>query len=101
MDMPQVPQQNTKAADFKSIYANNVQLFMSPWDVAFVFGENQSVKDNILMVEQSVRVVMSPQHAKVFAQVLNDQIGRYETTFGTIQIPSPPQQSDTKTGKPS
>jgi|SRR5580700_10037123 hypothetical protein len=99
--MEQVPQQNTKTADFKSIYSNNVQFTMSPWDVVFMFGENQSVKDNILMVEQSVRVVMSPQHAKVFCQVLTDQIGKYETAFGVIQVPTPPTQPEVKPTKPS
>ena len=73
---------------------------MSPSDVVFMFGENQSVKDNILNVEQHVRIVMSPQHAKVFCQVLTDQISKYEQAFGNIQIPAQPDVP-AKSKKPS
>lgn len=98
-----VPQTSTKAQDFKSVYSNNVQFTISPWDVVFMFGENQGVKDNqILLVEQTVRVVMSPQHAKVFSQVLRDQINKFEEAFGTINIPTNPQaQPDAQAKKPS
>jgi hypothetical protein len=91
-----VPQQFTKAEDFKSIYSNNAQFTMSPWDVVFVFGENQSVKDNILLVEQKMRVVMSPQHAKIFSQVLSDQVSKYEQTFGPIPVPVQPPMTETQ-----
>jgi hypothetical protein len=99
----QVPQQFTKSEDFKSIYSNNVQFTFSPWDVIFVFGENQSLKDNILLVEQKMKVVMSPQHAKVFAQVLAEQVAKYEQTFGTIQIPtqSVPSEPQPRSKRPS
>jgi len=94
----QVPQQITKADNFRSVYSNNVQMTASPWDVVFVFGENQEVKNSILMTEVHTRIVMSPQHAKNFAQVLAGQISQYEKMFGVISIPSPPttEKADSK-----
>ena len=40
------------------------------------------------------RIAMSPQHAKLFLEVLAKNIKRYEEEFGKISIPKPP-----KTGK--
>ena len=71
-----------------------------PYDVVFMFGENKAVKDNILLVEQHTKIVMSPQHAKVFSQVLARQISKYEETFGTISIPIPATEPEGKK-KPS
>ena len=35
----------------------------------------------------TARVVMSPVALKLFSQALNENLARYETTFGTINIP--------------
>jgi len=101
-DQVPVPQQITKTSDFKSAYSNNAQITVTPWDVVFVFGENQTVRDNILHVDIHTRVVMSPQHAKVFSKVLSDNIAMYEEKFGTIMLPTPPdQRTQTENKKPS
>jgi len=45
---------------------------------------------------------MSPQHAKVFSKVLSDNIAMYEEKFGTIMLPTPPdQRTQTENKKPS
>jgi hypothetical protein len=45
---------------------------------------------------------MSPQHAKVFSQVLRDQVSKFEEMFGVINLPSTPQaQPETTAKKPS
>jgi len=97
----QVPQQTTKSENFRSLYSNNVSMTITPWDVVFAFGENQSVKDSILLVELHTRIVMSPQHAKIFSQVLATQISKYEETFGPISIPNQPIVEKTEGKKPS
>lgn len=89
--MMQVAQQVTKAPDFKNLYSNNVQLTATPFDIVFIFGENQALKDNFLIVEQLAKVTMSPQHAKVFSQLLADNIAKWEQTFGPIVVPKPPE----------
>lgn len=94
-----VAQQISKSQDFKSAYSNNVTLTITPWDVVFTFGENQAVKDNILIVEHQAKITMSPQHAKAFSQVLAENIAKWEVTFGPIVVPKQPGDAETK--KPS
>jgi len=98
-NMPQIAQAFTKSPDYKSVYSNNVNMTLTPFDFVFVFGENQGVKDNILSVDLHARVTMSPQHAKVFAQVLAENVAKYEQTFGPIVTPS--QAAETAAKKPS
>lgn len=33
------------------------------------------------------RIIMAPEHAKRLLAALNDNIGKYETTYGTIPMP--------------
>jgi hypothetical protein len=37
------------------------------------------------------RIAMSPQHAKLFSQLLDKNIEGYEKEFGEINIPKPPK----------
>jgi hypothetical protein len=36
----------------------------------------------------TARVIMSPIALKLFAQAVNENLARYEATFGTVNIPS-------------
>lgn len=38
------------------------------------------------------RVIMAPEHAKRLLLALQDNVGKYENQFGTIQLGSPAQQ---------
>jgi len=71
-----------------SMYANNVEIKLSAWDVRFWFGEIQNVNPEAkeIMVTRRVRVIMSPQHAKAFSKVLADNIQKYEDAFGELQV---------------
>jgi hypothetical protein len=70
-----------------SLYANDTQLQVSPWDFRFMFGVIAGLPSPDRMsiqVQQVGEVRMSPQHAKKVAQVLIQQIQLYEKTFGLI-----------------
>jgi len=89
-DMPiqQIAQQVNKTSDFKSVYSNNVNLTITPFDFVFTFGENQGVQNNILIVDVHTKVTMSPQHAKVLSHVLAENVAKWEQTFGPIVTPA-------------
>lgn len=72
--------------NFVNFYANNVEIGVSVWDMRFIFGEIMGVKDKQLLVEKRARIVMSLQHAKVFAALLAQQIEKLEQRFGEIQL---------------
>jgi hypothetical protein len=78
---------NERAADFRSFYANNTAFAMSPFDFNLIFGEIVGAKDRKMVVEQKVKVIMSPLHAKIFVQVMVENLKQFEATFGEIKLP--------------
>ena len=99
---------NIKLPDFKSVYANNVTFSTGPFDFSMTFGDIVEVDQPTLTatVEQRVRVVMSPLHARIFALGLVAQIRAYEQNFGKIVIPPAmitpkPQSQETVTQRES
>jgi len=69
-----------------SIYANNAEINVTTWDFRFRFGEIETLSPQAITVAERVRVVMSPQHAKVFSRVLAENIAKYEQAFGEIAV---------------
>jgi hypothetical protein len=83
---------NVKAPDFRSIYSNNVTFSVALFDFSMVFGEvieAEQVSETIgkLTVEQKVKIIMSPLHAKIFVQMAAVQLRAYEQRFGEIKFP--------------
>jgi hypothetical protein len=69
------------------VYTNNVVIELSPWDIRFRFGELLEASPTQLKVLERLTVVMSPQHAAVMAQLLNQHIEAYQNTYGPIPAP--------------
>jgi hypothetical protein len=82
------------AGDFRAIYSNNVQIKSSVWDVLMDFGLVLESNRRRLEIESHVRIMMSPQHAKVFSALLSRQIERYEKQFGPIPSAGNPPPED-------
>lgn len=73
-------------------YANNVWLSTSLWDVKLSFGVMAEQDEEGVAFQDVANVIMSPQHARVFLEVLATQIAEYERKFGPI--PRPPQATE-------
>jgi hypothetical protein len=73
-------------SDSPSYYANNVHLNVSLFDFRFVFGEILTATVDELRVRSRCSVVMSPQHAKMLAKVLSDNVKDYEQRHGEISL---------------
>ena len=82
-----LPMVNVKSPLYRSIYANNTAFQSSAFDFSMIFGEIQEANDQKVTVEQGVRIVMSPLHAKIFANVMLQNVKNYEAKFGEIMIP--------------
>jgi hypothetical protein len=83
-----------RAPDFRSIYANNTSFNTSAFDFIMTFGEISESEEGKLSVEQKVRVIMSPLHAKIFAAIVTNNVRNFEARFGEIKIPIPPDTAD-------
>lgn len=80
--------------DFFSYYANSVSLSLSMWDVRLVFGEHIGDQDGKAVIEESVRIILSRELAKVVNKILTDQLAAYEKKFGVIKIPDMTQLTE-------
>ena len=77
----------SRAPTFVSIYANDVQIHTSPWDMRIVLGEiGDTVEGNppSINVHQLGEIRISPPLAKKLVQVIAEQVQAYERTFGPI-----------------
>jgi hypothetical protein len=72
--------------DYRKVYANAIQLQVSVWDFRFNFGDLLESSDELVKVEEQVRVTMSPQHTKAFLGLLITHVQKYEAVFGEIKV---------------
>lgn len=77
------------ADDKKVFYANSVNFSVSLYDFMMDFGVRTPTneKDKEPEHETVAIVAMSPQHAKVMAQIIGDNVRKYEEAHGEIKIP--------------
>jgi hypothetical protein len=78
--------ETVRSPNFFKVYANSVQIEACVWDLRLIFGE-LTRPGGKLLVEQSVAVTMSPQHAKALSTVLATNLQEYERKFGQINLP--------------
>ena len=94
---PQQPPANLeiiKLEDYRETYANSVQVRANLWDFFLLFGMmNQATPDSV-KIENFQGIYLSPQQAKALANLLQQNLEQYESTFGEIKLqPVPPESS--------
>jgi len=72
---------------FRDIYSNASQTFISPYDLAIMFQRTSEVAPGQPGATDLVSVAMSPQHFKAFVKSANETLSAYEATFGKLEIP--------------
>lgn len=72
---------------FRQIYANNMQVGFSSWDLAITFGEITGEQDGKPIIEETVRVIMTREIAKILSTILKNHIDLYEEHFGELRMP--------------
>ena len=82
------------AAEYLSAYSNNVEIGTSPWDFRFIFFEFMEDETGEPIREKKARVVMSPQHARAFARVLNNTIERWTKEHAPDALNKPARRLD-------
>ena len=83
-----------QAAEYCSAYSNQAEIGTSSWDFRFLFFEITEDETGELIREKKARVVMSPQHAMAFAQVLNHTIERWRKEHASDARNTPAQKLD-------
>lgn len=86
MNRPNPPQQIPleTPADLAIEYANLVRIAHSPSELVFDFAR---LLPGAPAAQITSRIIMSPLAAKLFFRALAENLSRYETAFGEINIP--------------
>jgi hypothetical protein len=84
---PLKPQTNFQIdipADLIPVYANLARIAHAPAEFVLDFARLLPGDGKATVIS---RVVMSPVAVKLFSQALNENLARYETSFGPVKIP--------------
>jgi hypothetical protein len=76
----------TNTADYRENYANSVQVRVSLWDFFLSFGIIQQAAPDSVSIQNFQGLYLSPQQTKALANVLNQNVSQYESTFGEIKL---------------
>ena len=87
MAFPQNRPQTTleTPAALHPVYANLVRITHSPADIVLDFAHLLPGESRAMV---GARILMSPLSAKLLLRALNENLARYEATFGEIVIPT-------------
>ena len=96
VDEPKVVRANinremTDDPQYVSLYANDVQVQLTPWDIRLILGQIASVPTEekpTITIRQIGEVRLSPQLAKRLTMIMIGQLKHYEKTVGPIPIPA-------------
>ena len=91
-DLPQdAPEQETLAAKMGQIsevpllYVNTTRIASSFFDIQMHFGDSIQTSNLEELTRARVIVVMTPEHAKAFADLLIKTLDDYEVQFGKLR----------------
>lgn len=80
----------TQSSSFISIYANDIQVQTSPWDIRLILGQITvfpTVESPVVEIQNLGDLRMSVQMAKKLIAILQEQLAGYEMRFGVIPEP--------------
>ena len=91
---PQQPAkiQLSNTSEYREAYANSVQVRVSLWDFFLTFGTLNQTSADAVNISNFQGIYLSPQQAKALANVLQQNLSQYESTFGEIRLE--PKQPD-------
>jgi hypothetical protein len=76
-----------RVEEFDALYANNVQIEQSVFDLKMVFGQLDQSQPGKMRVEQHTSITISWVQAKLLLFYLQLNIAGYESQNGKIKIP--------------
>jgi hypothetical protein len=85
-----ISRQVSQSPEFVSLYTNDTQVQLSPWDVRLIFGlieDPPTAERKTMSVRRIGEVRMSPEHAKKVLAILAEQLKQYEDSIGIIPQP--------------
>src|SRR4051795_12698798 len=78
--------QDTNTPDYRETYANSVQVRVNLWDFFLLFGTLTQNSPEAIYIQNFQGVYLSPQQAKALLNIMQQNVGQYESTFGEIRL---------------
>jgi flagellar protein FlaG len=75
-----------KSPDYRESYANSVQIRVNLWDFFLMFGHINQTSQESVHIQSFQGVSVSPQQAKALLNLLQQNVGQYESAFGEIRL---------------
>ena len=72
---------------FVSVYANEVTIAMTLWDICLRFGELRGTEGQVLTVRRVADVTLAVPLAKRLVEILTKTIQQYELDIGPVALP--------------
>jgi flagellar protein FlaG len=88
MSDPKIEVVNTP--EYREHYANSVQVRVNLWDFFLLFGTLTQQAPETVAIQNFQGVYLSPQQAKALLNILQQNVGQYEATFGEIRLEPQP-----------
>ena len=76
-----------KSPDFRQVYANNMRLNVSPWDLGITFGEIAGEQEGKPIIRETVKIYLTREIAKILSILLKNHIDAFESQFGELKMP--------------
>src|SRR5437667_4742413 len=80
----------TRAPDYKVVYANNIRVGHTAWDIQIALGHMDAVPNPAIpvkaRVEDLVALVLTPANAKALSLILTKIVQDYEAAVGKIEV---------------
>ncbi|HEX3569634.1 MAG TPA: DUF3467 domain-containing protein [Acidobacteriaceae bacterium] len=77
---------SSQTTDYRTNYANSVQVRMSVWDFFLEFGTMRQDSPDEVKLDNFQGIYLSPQQAKALLQVLEHNLAQYEKAFGQLAL---------------
>jgi hypothetical protein len=89
-------QQSQKTGEFRTVaikgtgqaatvYSNVTSVISTPFDIQFIFGELVEITDDHVTGVARARIIMSPEHAQIFLELLQLRVQDYERLYGPFR----------------
>jgi hypothetical protein len=75
-----------RSPDYRESYANSVQIRVNLWDFYLMFGRINQTSPESVQIQSFQGVYVSPQQAKALLNLLQQNVGQYESAFGEIRL---------------
>ncbi len=79
------PLVRVKSPDSRIFYSNNATVVATQWDIHVYFGQVRESEPGKMIADESIGIIMTPEHAVALSNILKHALEQYEASNGKIR----------------